>query len=83
MQDYVSRGSAYLGALAAIAAGAVVLWLALFASFALTRLQPGGSAFLAPAIVSPVIVFAGLGALACSARAHAPDRARDRDAARS
>jgi ABC-2 type transport system permease protein len=61
---YVSRGSAYLGALAAVAAGAVVLWLALFASFVLTRLQPGGSAFLAAAIVSPVIVFAGLGALA-------------------
>ena len=61
---YVSRGSAYLGALVAIAAGAGVLWIALFASFVATRLQPGGSAFLAAAIVSPVIVFAGLGALA-------------------
>jgi ABC-2 type transport system permease protein len=60
----VSRGSAYLGAVAAIAAGAGVLWLALFVSFVLTRLQPGGSAFLATAIVSPVVVFAGLGALA-------------------
>jgi ABC-2 type transport system permease protein len=61
---YVSRGSAYLGALAAIAAGTCVLWLALFASFVLTRLQPSGSAFLAAAIVSPVVVFAGLGAVA-------------------
>ncbi len=59
----ISRSSAYLGALAAIAAGAAVLWLALFASFVLTRLPPGGSAFLALAIVSPVIVFAGTGAL--------------------
>ncbi len=64
LAGHVSRGSAYLGALAAIAAGAVVLWLALFASFALTRLEPGGSAFLAAAIVSPVVVFAGVGALA-------------------
>ena len=60
----VSRGSAYLSALAAIGAGGLVLWLALFVSFIATRLAPGGSAFLALATVSPVVVFAGVGALA-------------------
>ena len=60
----VSRRSAYLGALTAIAAGTGVLWLALFLSFVLTRLQVGSSAYLALATVSPVVVFAGAGALA-------------------
>jgi ABC-2 type transport system permease protein len=60
----VSRRSAYLGALAAIGAGAVVLFLALFLGLAGVRLAPGGSAFLALATISPVAVFAGLGALA-------------------
>ena len=60
----VGRGTAYLGALAAIAAGTGILWLALFLSFVLTRLDAGNSAFLALATVSPVVVFAGFGAVA-------------------
>ncbi len=60
----VSRSSAYLGALAAVGAGAAALWLALFAGLALTRLPAGGAAFLALATVSPAVVFAGVGALA-------------------
>lgn len=60
----ISRRSAYLGALAAIGAGAVVLFLALFLGLAGARLAPGDSAFLALATMSPIAVFAGLGALA-------------------
>jgi len=59
----VSRTSAYLSALAAVAAGAVVLWFVLFASFAAARLAPGGSAYLALATIAPAAVFAGVGAL--------------------
>ncbi|HEX4526232.1 MAG TPA: hypothetical protein VH108_05765 [Gaiellaceae bacterium] len=60
----VSRRAAYLGALAAIGAGAGALWLALFVGLAGARLAVGGSAFLALVTVSPLFVFAGFGALA-------------------
>jgi polyether ionophore transport system permease protein len=60
----VGRRRFFLAALAAIAIGAAILWLAMFAGLALTRLPAGGSAFLALAVVSPVPVFAGVGALA-------------------
>jgi ABC-2 type transport system permease protein len=43
----VGRRSAYLASLAAIAAGAAILWLALFLGFAAGRLPLGGSAYLA------------------------------------
>lgn len=59
----VSRRSAFLAQLAAIGAGAAVLWLALFVSFFAGELAAGGSAYLALAIVSLVPVFAGVGAL--------------------
>ena len=60
----VSRANAYLAVLAAIAAGAVTLWLATFLGLAAARLPAGSSAFLALAAVSPVLVFAGVGAVA-------------------
>jgi ABC-2 type transport system permease protein len=59
----VSRRTTFLAQLAAIGAGAAVLWLALFASFLAGELTAGGSAYLALAIVSVVPVFAGVGAL--------------------
>jgi ABC-2 type transport system permease protein len=60
----VSRRKAFLSQLAAIGAGAAVLWLALFVAFLAGRLPVGGSAYLALAIVSVVPVFAGVGAIA-------------------
>ena len=60
----ISRRNAFLAQLAAIGAGAVALWLALFLAFLGGRLAAGGSAYLALAIVSVVPVFAGVGAVA-------------------
>jgi ABC-2 type transport system permease protein len=60
----ISRRKAFLAQLAAIGAGAAVLWLALFVSLLAGRLPAGGSAYLALAIVSVVPVFAGVGAVA-------------------
>jgi ABC-2 type transport system permease protein len=60
----ISRRDAYVAALAAIAVGAAIVWLALFAGLAGARLPAGASAYLALAIVSPIPVFAGVGALA-------------------
>ena len=59
----ISRRDAYLAALAAIAGGAIILWLALLVGLAAARLPVAGSAFLALAVVSPIPVFAGVGAL--------------------
>jgi ABC-2 type transport system permease protein len=59
----ISRNKAFLAQVAAIGAGATVLWLALFLSFLAGELPAGGSAYLALAIVSLVPVFAGVGAL--------------------
>lgn len=60
----LSRRGAYLAALAAIALGALTLWLATLAGLFVGGLALGGSAYLALAIVSTALVFAGLGALA-------------------
>ena len=60
----VGRGTTYLSALAAIAAGAVILGIAEFAGLVLSGLPAGGSAELALATTSVVPVFAGVGALA-------------------
>jgi ABC-2 type transport system permease protein len=60
----VSRRSAYLGVLAALAASAGTLWLALLVGLAGAQLALGPSAFLALTTVSPFVVFAGFGALA-------------------
>ena len=59
----VGRGTAYLSALAAIAAGVLVLGIAEFAGLVLAGLPAGGSAELALATASVVPVFAGVGAL--------------------
>lgn len=60
----VGRRTAFLSALVAIAAGASLLWLAEFAGLVAARLPVAGSAELALAAVSVVLVFAGTGALA-------------------
>jgi ABC-2 type transport system permease protein len=58
------RREVYLAQLGAIALGGAILWLALFAGLAGARLDAAGSAALAVAVVSPVLVFAGVGAVA-------------------
>jgi ABC-2 type transport system permease protein len=60
----VGRGTAYLSAMAAIAAGVAVLWLAELAGFLAAGMPVGGSAYLALATVSIAPVFVGVGALA-------------------
>jgi ABC-2 type transport system permease protein len=60
----VGRRTAYLAALAAIAAGSLILWVGQFAGFVAGGLPAGGSAYLALATVSVVPVFVGLGAVA-------------------
>lgn len=60
----VTRRGAYLAALAAIAVGTTVLAAALFLGLVAAGLPPGGSGYLALAIVSVVPVFVGVGALA-------------------
>src|SRR5207342_783082 len=60
----IGRRDAYLAALAAIAGGAIILWLALLVGLAGAGLSVASSAFLALAVVSPIPVFAGVGALA-------------------
>ena len=60
----VGRGTAFLAAITAVAAGTCVLWLAEFAGFLAGGLPAGGSAFLALAAASVVPVFAGVGAVA-------------------
>jgi polyether ionophore transport system permease protein len=57
------RGTAFAGALGGIGAGALALWLALFAGLAVGRPGLGGAAYLALALLSPVPVFVGVGAL--------------------
>jgi ABC-2 type transport system permease protein len=59
----VSRRSIYAGAMLGIAAQLAVLWVAVFAGCVVARLDAGGSAYLALAIVSAGAVFAGVGAL--------------------
>ncbi len=59
----VGRRTAYLSAMAAIAAGVLILGLAEFAGLFLAGLPAGGSADLALATASVVPVFVGVGAL--------------------
>jgi ABC-2 type transport system permease protein len=60
----VGRRASFAAALAAIAGGAVVLWLALLLGLLAGNPGAGGSAYLAFTIVSPLPVFVGAGALA-------------------
>jgi ABC-2 type transport system permease protein len=59
----VGRRMAYASALAAVGAGVAFLWLAALAGLLAGGLPAGGSAYLALAIVSTAVVFAGVGAL--------------------
>ena len=59
----MGRGATYLSAMAAIAAGVALLWVAEFAGFVVGGLPVGGSAYLALASVSVIPVFVGVGAL--------------------
>jgi ABC-2 type transport system permease protein len=61
----VGRGTAFLSAMAAIAAGVAILWAAEALGFLAAGLPAGGSLYLALATASVVPVFAGVGALAC------------------
>ncbi len=61
----VGRSTVYLAAMAAIAAGAAILWAAQALGFIVGGLPPGGSLYLALASASVVPVFAGIGALVC------------------
>jgi len=60
----VGRGTAFAAAMAAIAAGVALLWLAQFAGFVLGGLPAGGSAYLALATTLVAPVFVGVGAVA-------------------
>jgi ABC-2 type transport system permease protein len=60
----VTRCGAFCAAAVAILAGAGILWLAIFAALAATRLPVGSSAYLALVTVSPAPVFVGVAALA-------------------
>ena len=60
----IRRRTAYAAALASVAAGAAVLLLGFTLGLVAARLPVGGSAYLALAAVSPVAVFAGVGAVA-------------------
>lgn len=60
----VGRRTTFLSAIAAIAAGVLILWLAESVGFIAGGLPVGGSAYLALATVSVVPVFVGVGALA-------------------
>ena len=60
----VSRAMAFGSALAGIAIGAAVVWLGLLVGILLGRAGAGPSVFLSIALVSPLPVFVGVGALA-------------------
>jgi ABC-2 type transport system permease protein len=60
----VGRRTVSLAALAAVATGIVLLWLAEFAGFVVGGLPAGGSAYLALATASVVPVCVGVGAVA-------------------
>lgn len=59
----VGRRTAFLSAIAAIAAGTSLLWLAMAAGYVVGGLPLGGSAYLALATGSVIAVFAGVGAV--------------------
>jgi ABC-2 type transport system permease protein len=64
LSGIVGRGRAFAAALGAVGAGAVLLWLALFAGVLPGHVDPGGAAYLALTLVTPALVFAGVGAFA-------------------
>ena len=60
----VSRADVLRGALAGIAMGAAIVWLALLVGILAGRAGAGPSVFLSIALVSPLPVFVGVGAVA-------------------
>ncbi|HEY1275961.1 MAG TPA: hypothetical protein VGF25_13670 [Thermoleophilaceae bacterium] len=64
LSGVIGRRSAFVAAMAAVAGGALVLWLALFLALVAGGLPGGGSAGLALALTLPLPVFAGVGAVA-------------------
>jgi ABC-2 type transport system permease protein len=60
----VSRADVFRGALTGIATGAAIVWLALLVGILLGRAGAGPSVFLSIALVSPLPVFVGVGAVA-------------------
>jgi ABC-2 type transport system permease protein len=60
----VTRRGAYLAALAAIGIGAGILWVGMVLGLVLARLPLAGSAYLAVTTLSPILVLAGVGAVA-------------------
>jgi len=64
MAGILARPLAYLAAIAAVAAGALILALALWLGLLAGRLPAGESALLAISALAPAAVFAGVGALA-------------------
>jgi ABC-2 type transport system permease protein len=60
----VARRGVYLSALAAVAAGAALLWAAGAAGLVAAKLPVGASAYMALALVSVAAVYTGVGALA-------------------
>jgi ABC-2 type transport system permease protein len=61
----VRREAAFGAAIAAVAAGVALVWVAETAGFIAGALPVGGSAYLALATVSVTAVFVGVGALVC------------------
>jgi len=59
----LTRRTAYLAAMSAIAAGVLLLWLAETVGFVFGGLPTGGSAYLALATASVIPVYVGVGAL--------------------
>jgi ABC-2 type transport system permease protein len=60
----VGRRTAFVAAMAAVGGGAVVLWLGIFLGALPGHVDVGGAAYLALALMTPALVFAGIGALA-------------------
>ena len=60
----LGRTAAFRAAIAALLAASAVLWAATLAGLVIAGLPVGGSAFLALAMISPALVFAGVGAVA-------------------
>lgn len=59
----VGRRAAYASAMTATGAATVLLWIAALAGCVAAGLPLGGSAYLALAVISPVLVFVGVGAV--------------------
>jgi ABC-2 type transport system permease protein len=60
----VGRRTAFVAAMAAVGVGAAVLWLGIFLGALPGHVDVGGAAYLALALITPALVFAGIGALA-------------------